>query len=61
MIEDPTEHVDLAEKLPEVVDRMLVRMEELQAGVFDPDRGAPETNASCAQVEKNGGFFGPWK
>jgi hypothetical protein len=56
-----TEHVDLAETLPATVDSMIARMEEIQKTVYDPDRGEPEYNASCAQVVKNGGFYGPWQ
>ena len=29
-----------------------------QLRTFSPDRGEPDTNA-CAQIKKNGGFWGP--
>eukprot|EP01050_Picozoa_sp_SAG11_P019054 SAG11_NODE_2975_length_2798_cov_1.751019_3_plen_114_part_00 len=50
VIDDPTEHIDLAEAQPAVVERLLERLEALQPAVYDPDRGAPETAAACAQV-----------
>ena len=61
IIDDPTEHNDLAAKLPHIVDTLLARLQQVQATVYDPDRGEPETLQACAQVKRNGGFWGPWK
>ena len=33
VIEDPTEHHDIAEEMPELVEKLLARMEELQETV----------------------------
>jgi hypothetical protein len=35
-------------------------MEEVQLGVFDPDRGPADLSGACMAVEKNGGFWSPW-
>lgn len=60
---DPYEQVDLAEAHPKqygsVRDQMMARLAELNRDIFRPDRGSPDPEA-CAQVERNGGFWGPW-
>jgi arylsulfatase I/J len=61
VMEDPTEHHDLALKMPELVDTMLARMQELQKTVYDPMRGQAEVRDACAAVVRNGGFWGPWR
>ena len=60
-VQDPTEHHDVAEEQPEIVERLLARMEEVQQTVFDPDRGRAEDAEACAALEANGGFWSPWK
>ena len=50
----------MAEQHPEIVTQMLARMEEVQLGVFDPDRGPADLSGACMAVEKNGGFWSPW-
>ena len=57
---DPTEHVDLALEQPRLVRELYARLEAYSKTLFDPHRGDVETNASCAQMVKNKGFFGPW-
>ena len=61
VIDDETEHHDVADENPEVVQRMVERMEEVQRGVFDPDRGAKDDVGACEAVEKSGGFWSPWR
>ena len=61
IIDDPTEHRDLAAQLPDVVDRMVARMHELQESVYDPDRGVPEVDEACVAVTQYGGYWGPWR
>ena len=51
----------MAEEQPEIVERLLARMEEVQQTVFDPDRGRAEDAEACAALEANGGFWSPWK
>ena len=60
IIADPTEHVDLAEQMPEVVDRMHARMVALQPTVYDPDRGPIDMDGACAALGRNRGFWTPW-
>merc|ERR1711862_1057394 len=59
--DDPGEHHDLALDMPQVVDDMLARMHLAQKNVFDPDRGETEITQACAQLARNGGFWGPWR
>ena len=61
IIEDPTEHNDLALAMPEKAREIYARMEELQKTFFDPPRGEEELDAACAAVAARGGFWGPWR
>lgn len=56
---DPTEHSDLAEAMPELAEQLLNRLRIISKTRFDPKRGKGDP-AACKQVEKNGGFYGPW-
>jgi len=57
---DPTEHVDLAEAMPDVAAQLFARLHSVSATYFDPDRGSVQ-QAGCRQMEgPNRGFFGPW-
>lgn len=57
---DPSEHHDLAMTEPKRAERMLRRLQTLDASVFDPDRGTPDRDGACKQVVANGGYWGPW-
>jgi len=59
IIDDPTEHEDIVTKEPEIAEKMLARLNELNKTIFNPDRGEP-TIAACAQAVLNGGFYGPF-
>jgi len=56
---DPTEHNDLVHERPDDANRLLDRLVKVSATMFNPDRGTVQ-KAACDQVQKNGGFFGPW-
>ena len=56
---DETEHVNLADSEGGVMKMMVARLAALQPSIFNPDRGKAD-QAACAQVSKNGGFYGPW-
>jgi len=58
---DPGEHVDLAAVRPADVDRMHTRAQALaKERPFSPARGTRLDLRACAQIDANGGFWGPW-
>lgn len=62
VLNDPTEHVNLASSNPSVLASMTARLAELQATVFSPMRGSPDERACYAgNVTWNGfvGYFAP--
>ena len=56
---DLGERVDLAGQMPEMVQRMLARLRELQKGFWSAPM-MQDNGRFCAQMETNGGFYGPW-
>ena len=60
VFDDPSERHDLALQKPQLAAAMMQRMRELDATLFDPPRGAPDHAGACEQVERNGGYWGPW-
>jgi hypothetical protein len=63
--DDPTEHVDLRQREPDIAAAMLAEIVQLNHTTFSPYRGPGEQNgdiaAACAAAEKwYGGFFGPF-
>lgn len=61
LVDDPTEHEDLESARPDVVARMRARVAELQAAVYDPDRGSDDGAACAAAMDRWGGFWGPFE
>lgn len=60
IMEDPTEHEDLERAHPDIVDRMVARMEELRRTKYQ--RASEFDHLACqAQVKANEGFYGPWR
>lgn len=57
--EDPNEHSDLAEARPRLVASLGARLDELNRGHYEPDRGKGD-KAACAAAIKYGGFYGPF-
>ena len=62
---DPNEHVNLARAKPDVFAALLARVDELQEGVYSPQRSDPagprQSPAACqAALGKYGGFWGPF-
>ena len=57
---DPDEHHDLATEQPELAHKLLERLQTLDATLFDPPRGEPDTDGACTQAERNEGDWGPW-
>lgn len=60
VLDDPTEHVNLAAAQPAILRQLAARIAELQRGVFDPDRGAPDPLACNYTATKWRGFVGPF-
>jgi len=57
---DPTEHNDIAEDYPELRQLMLQRLDELNRGEFQPNRGRPDAHACKVARTKWKGFYGPF-
>lgn len=58
---DPQERTDVAHAHPDVVDKMLKRLKEIQKGFYDPDKAILQDNGKfCKWVKHRGGFLGPW-
>ena len=60
IIADPMEHTDLALAQPATVQALLDAMRAAQAGVYDPERGAPSPAACMAVATRYNGFWGPF-
>ncbi len=60
VLADPTEHVNVAAKNPDIVAAMAARLKELTRGVFAPDRGDAATKEPCAAGAASGGFVVPF-
>mmetsp|Transcript_22600 Transcript_22600/g.44013 ORF Transcript_22600/g.44013 Transcript_22600/m.44013 type:complete len:550 (-) Transcript_22600:210-1859(-) len=58
--EDPTEHNNLAETKPDVVEVLAKILDEAQTTVFSPSRGKLDAELSCAAAQKYGGYWGPF-
>eukprot|EP00911_Craspedida_sp_UC1_P002924 UC1_evm6s2133 len=56
---DPTEHNDLGRLQPELLRNMTTRLQVLNAGNFNPDRGTPDIVA-CEKARARGGYYGPF-
>mmetsp|Transcript_84125 Transcript_84125/g.132832 ORF Transcript_84125/g.132832 Transcript_84125/m.132832 type:complete len:538 (-) Transcript_84125:46-1659(-) len=56
IVADPSERHDLAKAEPNILSRMMARLDTLNAKKFLPDRGSPD-KSSCTYW---GGFYGPW-
>ena len=59
VVEDPTEHRDLALEMPDKAKELLGKLIAVSRTQFRPDRGSGDQRA-CEQLKKNGNFFGPW-
>jgi arylsulfatase I/J len=60
IVSDPGEHTSLAAQEPELFQRMLARMAELEKSAFSPDRGTEDPLACKRFLDRYGGFYGPW-
>jgi len=60
IIEDPSEHYDLALAMPEKAAEIVAKMKAAQETVYEPDRGMPDHAGACRAVVERGGFWGPW-
>lgn len=56
---DPTEHVDLSTKLPDVVKKLQDRVQYYMKGLVPPLKKPPDPRAS--EVAKQRGYWGPWR
>ena len=55
---DPTEHVDLSEKLPDVVKKMQERLEEYKKSMVPPRNKPSDPRAWLTAIRT--GAWGPW-
>jgi hypothetical protein len=60
VLTDPSEYHDLAAERPDIVARLRARIAELQATVYNPDRGTHDKDMCLAGLDRHGGFLGPW-
>ena len=60
VLADPSEREDLAAARPAETAAMLARLQQLNAGVFSPDRGHGDDKTACAAAAAAGGFFVPF-
>lgn len=61
VFDDPTEHVNLIDQFPDIATALAKRLDELQAGVFSPNRGPSLAKLACnTSNQKWGGFVGPF-
>ena len=56
---DPTEHVDLSTKLPDVVKNLQDRVQYYMKALVPPLKQPPDPKASEIAQEK--GYWGPWR
>ena len=57
---DPTEHVNLATEMPDVLKEMQKKLKKYQETYFNPDRGKNSLAACDVALNKYGGFWGPF-
>jgi len=60
IVDDPTEHFDVAEKNPDILTKLQNRLDELTKTVFSPNRGPVDPKACETALNKYHGFWGPW-
>ena len=60
VLRDPHETLDVAAEEPAHVAALRARISELQAGVYNPDRGSADPQLCNAAVGRHGGYIGPW-
>ena len=60
VLTDPSEQDDQAARNPAKVAELRARIEQLQQGVFNPDRGTHDREMCIAALGRNKGFLGPW-
>jgi arylsulfatase B len=59
IMNDPTEHHNIALSQPSILKEMQQRLDELNRNNYMPLRGHPDPKA-CVQAKKVGGYYGPW-
>ena len=57
---DPSEHVNLATEMPDMLQEMRTRLAKYQATYFNPDRGKEWPEACTTFVQKYDDFWGPF-
>jgi len=57
---DPSEHKNVAKQNPDVFNKLIARIAELQKHVYSPNRGSSSSKACAAATGKYGGFWGPY-
>ena len=60
IMSDPYETTNLAESESELFYTMLARLDEIEAGAYNPDRGEDDVDVSCGVAEENGWVWGPF-
>jgi len=57
---DPSEHVNLATEMPDMLQEMQTRLAKYQATYFNPDHGKEWPEACTTFIQKYGDFWGPF-
>lgn len=60
IMDDPNEHVNLAQQKPALFKEMIARVAQIQKTAFSPDRGSYSKHACNFALNKYGGFWGPF-
>lgn len=60
VINDPSEHHDLAAEQPAVLAALLARKAEVEKSIYSPNRGVKNVTLFCAAAAGYGGFVGPF-
>ena len=58
--QDPDEYINLASKMPDVLEMMQKKLKDYQKTYFNPDRGGVWPGACEAALNKYSGFWGPF-
>jgi arylsulfatase I/J len=60
IMDDPSEHVNLAQQKPALFNKMMKRVAEIQKNAYSPDRGEDDGGACKFALNKYDGFWGPF-
>eukprot|EP01120_Amphizonella_sp_Union-15-10_P016086 TRINITY_DN837_c0_g1_i3.p1 TRINITY_DN837_c0_g1~~TRINITY_DN837_c0_g1_i3.p1 ORF type:complete len:141 (+),score=19.99 TRINITY_DN837_c0_g1_i3:52-474(+) len=58
--EDPTEHNDIAQQNPAILEKLHQRIAQIKTTLFSPNRGRVDPAACEAARVRYNGYWGPW-